>query len=171
MGDFLVTNEPSNATSGSAAATKGNVFQVVSAITLKGIGIRLAAVTAHTYRGSIYELDGSSNIAAILAQTAPVTGLTAGLQGLFALLTTAPTLVPGIVYVIAWSRTDGTDTFVLPCMGTLSPKYFPGFPEEFYSVSANIDNFTLIPKANPVVGDAAPISTTGRFHGKYLLSL
>ena len=170
-GDFLVNNVPSNATSGSLAATKGNAFQVVSAITIKGIGIRLLATNAHTYRGSVYELDGSSNIAAILAQTSPVTGLPTGLQGLFGLLATAPTLIPGKVYVIAWSRTDGTDTFVFPTMGTLTPKFFPGFPEEFYAVSSNVDNFVLITKANPTVGDAAPISTGGRFHGKYLLSL
>ena len=170
-GAFMVTNPPSNSTSGSAAATKGNAFEVVSKVTIKGIGIRLTAVNAHTYQGSVYELDGANNIAVILAQTAAITGLTAGIQGLFELLTSDAVLVPGKVYVIAWSRTDGTDAFVLPCMGTLTPKFFPGFPEEFYAVSASIDNFVLIAKANPAVGDAAPISTGGRFHGKYLLSI
>lgn len=170
-GTFMVTNVPGNTPQASAFASKGNTFTVVQEVTVHSIGIRLTAVNAHTYRGSVYEIDGAGNIGAILAQTDPVTGLTAGKQGIQRSLTTLASLFPGIRYVISWSRTDGADTFVMPMMGTVGDQPLPGLPEDFYSLSSNVNNFTMIAKAEPQVGDAATISAGGRFHAKYEISI
>lgn len=152
-GQFTVASTPGNVASGSAYAFKGNPLAVSQPVTIRSVGCHLVAVNAHTYRGSLYQVDGSLKITSILSETATVTGLTAGLQVLTAELSAPITITPGNFYVAGWRRTDGTDTFAFPSSFPPNDEFVMGFPHEWYIYNNSLTSFARLAKAAPAVND------------------
>lgn len=104
-----------NTTSSTAAATKGMVVIPYEDINLIRLSFLVNTVSGATYEATVYQLDGSNNITAVIAN-----GLSsivaASTRSSFSLVFdfTPVTLTAGTRYALALRRTDGGNTYILP---------------------------------------------------------
>lgn len=106
------------AASGTAFATKGNYFKPLANTTLDSLVAYMTLVSGATYRARCYEVSGKSTTATITAivdngvdfvASAAVTLDTVRLR-----FSSTVNLVAGTTYLLAVSRTDGANNYILP---------------------------------------------------------
>lgn len=106
------------AASGAAFATKGNYFKPLADTTLDSLVAYMTLVSGATYRARCYEVSGKSTTATITAivdngvdfvASAAVTLDTVRLR-----FSSTVNLVAGTTYLLAVSRTDGANNYILP---------------------------------------------------------
>lgn len=147
--------------SGSAFATKGIYFQALADSEITALVATMNLTSGGTYRARVYEVSGKSAAATVtavvdngVAFVAPATLTAATIR----LNLSAPvTLVNGRLYVLAVSRTDAGNTFVLPIDATGSGSM------QAYVFPAAMGDRCQIPLATPVVGSVTTGFSTGGF--------
>lgn len=170
-GKFYTSSLPSTVSNSAAAATKGNPVQIARDVSVHEIGTLIIAAPSFTYEGRIWEVDFTNKITALVGTTGPITGL-----GLFRQMLIRPLVAPALLlaghrYLIAWSRTDGANNYVLPIYATQSPRFLEGLPVDEMAWLGSPNNFTLLALANPPIGTTIVASLGGKFLTPLVLSL
>lgn len=170
-GTYYTSQLPSTVTNSSPSATKGNPVFIIRDVTILEMACQLIAAPSFTYEGRIWSFDAANKLTALVGTTGPITGL-----GLFRQVLIRPLLVPaqllaGTRYLIAWSRTDGPNNYILPMYATQSPRFLEGLPIDQLFLTGAVNNFTLLAVANPPIGQTIAVSFGGTFLTPLVLSL
>lgn len=138
--------------SGAASATKGLYIIARDAVKLWGVTTYLTAkVNGATYVGYLVSLTGN-NVNTILATSAAFVAVGTARETLMLKFPASVTLVKGVRYGIAVSRTDSTGTYKLPVPSSTGSLWF---------TSAAIDNDGYFTIDTAGVSNGATVSSSG----------
>jgi len=150
--------------SGTSTASHGTYFIPLIDFSVLGLWALMTTVAGATYRVSIYQVNTSGLISAVVVDSADisspgaVTGTNVGAR-----FSTPPTLVAGNSYVVNMRRTDGGDTAVVGVYGlsTSSLPTFTGLPIQLLGTTQT--KFATLAKATPAVGDTFTLGGNGYY--------
>lgn len=139
------TMPPLSGVSGSAYATKGGIIEPAVPTTIQALSAYMTTVAGASYSMSIWTLSGYSLDTLIgLTDTLIPSSAETGPQE-FA-LPDPVTLAADTPHAILLSRTDASDTYVLPVYGST---------DDFVSwLGRKVDTYLTLAKASPTTGDA-----------------
>lgn len=142
-----------SADTGRAFSCKGLIVIPLVDVDVDGLGAEVTTVAGATYVLSIYAVDGTPAITAIIADSAPIVTASAASQMLYADFAMPVTLSAGTRYAFCLRRTDAGDTYALPIFAIVNntTAAILSFPYLAFAATQNL--FGVLAKAVPSIGD------------------
>ncbi len=144
---------PTTGFSTSAFACKGYPFKALESFTISRIGTRIDSTAGETYKGHVFEIDGSDTITSLIADTGDVASKGTAPFPYVADLGSPASIVADSLYVLAWSRVDGADVDPVKMAGSASAVNMIGLPAYQFGVVAGLNAWARLAKAAPAVSD------------------